>query len=149
MIMTHSLQTPCTLQHPDCFVCSPQRPFGLHIDYRRRDGGGVEAQLDCPAAWQGYPGHVHGGVIASLVDGAMTHGLFAEGVTAVTADLRVRYRHPLRLDEPARVVAEIDRRSPPLYVLHARIVQGDRVCTTATGKFMEQRNAFHNEDAPS
>ncbi len=125
--------------HPDCFVCSAERSFGLRVDYRpRAAGGGVEADVDCPRPWQGYTGTTHGGIVAALVDGAMTHCLFAESIVAVTARLEVRYRHPLAIDQPAHVVAEIVRRSAPLYIIEARITQARRLRVTATGSFMRQ-----------
>lgn len=99
----------------------------------------MAATVDCPAAWEGYPGLVHGGIIASLLDGAMTNCLFSRGLAAVTADLRVRYRHPVELGLPATIRAELTRDAAPLFVLEATLVQGEGVRVTATGKFMLQR----------
>lgn len=125
-------------QHEDCFVCSPSRPFGLHIDYVPRPGG-VEATFFCRQDWEGYRGLVHGGITASLLDGAMMNCLFARGIIAVTADLQVRYRHPLRPGQAGTVTAEVVRQSTPVFVLHARIRQNDRVCATAVGRFVATR----------
>tara|TARA_Y100001954_G_scaffold236428_1_gene297025 strand:+ start:1036 stop:1389 length:354 start_codon:yes stop_codon:yes gene_type:complete len=112
--------------------------------YEPQPDGSVLAHMDCPKLWQGYPGMVHGGIIASILDGAMTHCLFARQVSGVTADLHVRYRHPLLLSEPATVTAKVTRVMSPVYVLEAEIVQQDIVRCTATGKFMDRR--FAQED---
>ena len=128
--------------HPHCVVCSSEHPRGLRIDYTTCSDGGVAAVVPCPRLWEGYPGRVHGGVIASLFDGAMTHCLFAEGIVALTAELQVRYRHPLVLASPAKVTARISRRSPPLFVLTAQIEQQSQVRATAVGKFMVEDSAF-------
>lgn len=122
--------------HPDCFVCGRQRVCGLNVEYLLREGGGVQTTVVCDARMQGYPGLVHGGVVAALLDGAMTHCLFARGIAALTADLHVRYRHPVELDRPARVVAVVTDEYPPLFILEATIEQVDRVCARARGKFM-------------
>jgi acyl-coenzyme A thioesterase PaaI-like protein len=84
---------------------------------------------------------VHGGIIASLLDGAMTHCLFAMDICAVTADLHVRYRHPLLLDHPALITAQVTRDMSPIYVLESKLTQQNVICCTATGKFMDRRYA--------
>lgn len=129
--------------HPNCYVCRNDRRTGLGVTYLQRTSGEVVAEVDCPQDWEGYTGLVHGGIISSLVDGAMTNCLFAKGIVAVTADLHVRYRHPLELGQRALVRAEVVRSSHPLYVLKSTIHQNDRLCITATGKFMHQRLERH------
>lgn len=125
--------------HPNCYVCETDRSTGLGVAYVRQAGGQVIAEVDCPEDWEGYTGLVHGGIVASLVDGAMTNCLFAHGIAAVTGDLHVRYRHPVELGQHALVRAEIVQSSSPLYVLKSTVHQNDRLCITATGKFMRQR----------
>jgi acyl-coenzyme A thioesterase PaaI-like protein len=136
---TSALQQQRSVEHPHCFVCEPHRPFGLRMAYVVDDDGSVKAVFDCPKLWQGYPGMVHGGIIASILDGAMTHCLFARQIAGVTADLQVRYRHPLLLGELASVRAKVTRDMSPVYVLEASIIQGNVVRSTAVGKFMDRR----------
>ncbi len=128
--------------HPNCFVCEPHRPFGLRMAYELQADGSVHAHMACPKRWQGYPGMVHGGIIASILDGAMTHCLFARDIAAVTADLHVRYRHPLLVDADAIVTAKITREMAPVFVLEASIIQQDVIRCTATGKFMDRQFAM-------
>jgi uncharacterized protein (TIGR00369 family) len=125
--------------HPNCYVCATDRDSALAVTYVQQPNDEVIAEVDCPEDWEGYTGRVHGGIVASLVDGAMTNCLFAKGIVAVTADLHVRYRHPVELGQHALVRAEVVRSSPPLFLLKATIHQNDRLCITATGKFMQQR----------
>ncbi len=79
---------------------------------------------------------LHGGVIATLLDAAMTNCLFAHGHCGVTADLRVRYRHPVVSGEACVLRARIERAAAPLFVLTAELRQNGRCKATATGKFM-------------
>ena len=130
--------------HPRCVVCSCHHSQGLQIRYKPCPDGGVEADISCPMLWEGYPGIVHGGVIASLLDGAMTNCLFAEGFGAFTVDLQVRYRHPLLIDTPARVTAEITRSIPPVFVVKAKVEQDGRPCATASGRFMAPDKTFRD-----
>ena len=123
-------------QHPDCFVCCQNRIFGLQVHYEARPNGEVEATVSCPEAWKGYPDWVHGGITAALLDGAMTNCLFAQGIVAVTAELRVRYRSPLMIGKSARITAALVRHSSALFVLEAAITQQGQVRATSTGKFL-------------
>lgn len=125
--------------HSECFVCASSSASSLGLRFRRDPDGGVTGEFPCDPRYQGYAGVIHGGIVAALLDGAMTHCLFAAGVAGVTADLRVRFRHPLLTARPAVVRARISRASPPLYLLEASIVQGSQTKATAAGKFMKSR----------
>ena len=63
--------------HPHCVICGNENPHGLGVDFRpSADGRGVEATIDCRADFQGHEGRLHGGIVSSLLDGAMVHCLF-------------------------------------------------------------------------
>lgn len=132
-------KNPCKLarqKHPRCIVCSQENPQGMRVQYMLSDNGRVSCDFDCNLTFQGYPDRVHGGIIASLIDGAMTHCLFFHGITAVTAELNVRYCLPVRTDLKATVRGWIEKNTSRLHLVKADIVQGDEVKVTATGKFM-------------
>lgn len=124
--------------HPECFLSRTAGGGGLGVRFLSRDDATVEATVHCPAAWEGYRGLVHGGIIAALLDGAMTNALFAGGTVAVTAEITVRYRHPLPLGAQATVTGRITRREPPLYLAAASISSDGVVHATCTGKFMRR-----------
>ena len=75
---------------------------------------------------------------ASLLDGIMTNCLFAHGVVALTADLRVRYRDPVAIGPEISLRAWIEQRHPPLYIMGAELLQEGCVKATASAKFMER-----------
>jgi acyl-coenzyme A thioesterase PaaI-like protein len=104
--------------------------------FERDVHGGVTATFNCGADWQGYPGCIHGGVIASLLDGAMTHCLFTHNVAAFTVELTVRYHARVEMGRPARVRAWRCGVSPRLHQMRAELKQDDRVKVSATAKFM-------------
>jgi uncharacterized protein (TIGR00369 family) len=118
--------------HPGCFVCAGSNARGLRLTYFRTEGGGVEAHMDCERSLEGYKGRLHGGVIAAALDGAMTHCLFALGRTAVTAELNVRFKHPVASGRPATVRARLARDLGPLYLLEAELVQDGVVKAAAS-----------------
>jgi uncharacterized protein (TIGR00369 family) len=113
--------------------------FGLGVRFAMREDAGVEATVSCPPSWEGYPGLVHGGIIAALLDGAMTNALFARGTVAVTAEAKIRYWRPLPLGRLVTVVGHVTACEPPLYLVEARITSGgsgEVVHATCTAKFM-------------
>jgi uncharacterized protein (TIGR00369 family) len=127
--------------HGDCVVCGPANSRGLHLVFERSPDGGVHASFDCDKSFEGYAGMVHGGLVASVLDGAMTNCLFARGICGVTAELTIRFRRPLTTGRVAAVHAWIDRSSTRLYLLKAEIVQDGAAIATASGKFMEHTPA--------
>jgi len=99
--------------------------------------GSVQGEFASDKDCEGYVGRLHGGLIAALLDSAMTQCLFAHGCQAFTAELSVRYRQPVTAAESLTVCAWLAESRTPLHILRAEIRQGDEVKTTALGKFME------------
>lgn len=132
--------------HPDCIVCGRDRAGGLQLAFASLPTGGVRAEFPCPAAYTGYPGYVHGGIVSSLLDGAMTNALFAAGQVAVTAELTVRFLEPLLVGEPATVEGRVVRSRTRLHETTAEVVQGGRTKATARGKFIPHPVLARQED---
>ncbi len=67
--------------------------------------GEVEATFTVPEQYQGYPGIVHGGIIASMMDETMGR-VFMEGDPPrfmVTAELKIRYKKPVPVKTPLKL----------------------------------------------
>ncbi|MCU0782900.1 MAG: PaaI family thioesterase [Verrucomicrobia bacterium] len=122
--------------HPFCFVCSGSNPMGLALRYAPQPDGSVSANFLGHSALEGYPGLLHGGVIAALLDGAMTNCLFAQGRPALTVELKVRYHAEVKAAEESQLCAWLENDSHGLYQLRAELKQGGEVKAIATGKFM-------------
>ena len=79
-----------------CFGCGPKNPEGLHlafdIDLDARTAG-TTVTLD--ERYQGAPGYVHGGIIATLLDEAMSKLNRPLGVLAMTRQMDVSYLRPV------------------------------------------------------
>jgi len=85
---------------------------------------------------QGYPGILHGGVAASLLDAAMTNCLFHHGIQAYTGDLHVRYLHPIPCPAQLEIKAWIVSEYSPLYQLRSEISRNQQVMARGEGKFV-------------
>lgn len=113
----------------------------MNLSFQTTRDGGVETRIKTHTELQGYDGILHGGVIASLLDAAMTHCLFHNMVQAVTGDLRVRFVRPIPCDACLDIRAWLLSSLPPLYRLRAEISLDERVMAWAEAKFM-RRNDF-------
>lgn len=102
------IQQPSALQ---CFVCGVENEAGLHVRFFETEGDSLEvqAQYCIPAHYQGYPGVAHGGIVAALLDETATRSVFRGDPPrfVVTAKLAVRYRRPVPLETPLRLVGRI------------------------------------------
>lgn len=124
--------------HAGCIVCGSRNKRGLKLSFQAYPDGGIEGKFNCRRLLQGYDGRLHGGVIAAVLDSAMTNCLFAHGIVAVTGELTVRFLQPVLLSYEAVVQANIKVTLPPLYRMEARISQNGRIVARATARFMEK-----------
>lgn len=96
-----------------CFVCGQQNPNGLHIRFEQAANGEVTAAWIPMADWEGFCGIVHGGVVSTVLDEAMSKAVIGLNCEALTAELRVRFRHHVRSGEHLLIrgwVVQRDRR---------------------------------------
>jgi len=136
--LTQTFQQVRQQTHPRCVVCSQQNSQGLKLDFHPAANGAVEAEFTFDTLFEGYPNMLHGGVICAILDGAMTNCLFSHDCIAVTADLHVRFRHPVATNHSACVHAWISRSTTSLYEVKAKLIQDEQLKVTATGKFMRK-----------
>jgi uncharacterized protein (TIGR00369 family) len=138
------LKTVRTQAHPYCVVCSQSNPLGLGLEFAVHDDGSVSASLHGHFALEGFQGCLHGGMIASLLDGAMTNCLFAQGHVAMTAELKVRYRKPVFIGQEMTIRAWIKASKAPLYLLAAELKQEGCTKAIASAKFIERNESAHH-----
>ncbi len=69
----------------------------------------VTADYTVPARYQGYPGVVHGGIIAAMLDEVTSRTIFRGEPPrfVVTARLSVRYRKPVPVETPLRLTGRV------------------------------------------
>ncbi len=80
------------LPNPACVVCGPENPRGLRLRFHPLDDGAVGADWTPTADWEGFKGVIHGGIVSTVLDEAMSHAVSARGWPALTCELRVRLR---------------------------------------------------------
>jgi len=126
------------VKHPNCIFCGLDHGMGLNPEFVVSDNGGIVAEISCNESFQSYTGLIHGGILALLLDGAMTNCLFAAGVSAVTAEMSIRYVRSASTNKAMRLEARIAQSRPPFHLVEAEIHQYGVAVAKATGKFMER-----------
>ncbi|MEG6550393.1 PaaI family thioesterase [Desulfocurvibacter africanus] len=125
--------------HGGCLLCGTHNSRSMNLSFLATEDGGVRTQFQTHTELQGYDGILHGGIIASLLDSAMTHCLFHAEVQAVTGDLHVRFVQSVPCDVSLEIRAWILTSYPPLYRLRAEITLEKRLMAWAEAKFMQRR----------
>lgn len=91
-----------------CFVCGVENTFGLRLDFFETGPGEISVETIVPEQFQGYPGVVHGGIVASLVDEALGRAHMGSDPGhprfMYTAKLTVQYRLPVPINIPIRII---------------------------------------------
>lgn len=76
----------------NCIGCSPHNPIGLNLQFYEK-GDYVMAEWIPEQNYEGYPGIIHGGIQALLLDEISAWTVYIKAKTAgVTSKLTVRYR---------------------------------------------------------
>ncbi len=126
-------------RHEQCFVCGAENPRSLGLRFRPDSDGSVYAEFRSDPAFQGYCGILHGGVIATLLDAAMTHCLFHHGIAGLTGDLHVRYRSSVACGESCLIRARLEKAKQPVYRMSAEIRCGGCLKADAVASFMSMK----------
>ncbi len=121
-----------------CFVCGEKNASGLRLSFSLRDGK-VASEFVLHKAYQGYKDIVHGGLISAILDEAMVKAALMEGTPAVTAEMTVRFRHPLFIGEKGIVEASVLKTHRKIIEASAIIKKPDQtVIAEGTAKLLRQ-----------
>jgi uncharacterized protein (TIGR00369 family) len=95
-----------------CFACGPDNPGGMHLKFIPDSRGrGYLCDFRLTRRYTGPPKHCHGGIIATILDDAMSKLNKTRGVVAVTSRMTIDYLKPVPLRAALRVTSrELYRR---------------------------------------
>jgi acyl-coenzyme A thioesterase PaaI-like protein len=92
-----------------CFICGLENPVGLKLRIYETEPGVVETAYTAPEHFQGYPGVLHGGIIATIIDevsGRSLMGTTEQTRFMFTAKIEVKYRKNVPIGRPLRIVGK-------------------------------------------
>ena len=92
-----------------CFVCGLENPVGLKLHIYQTEPGVIETTYTAPDYFQGYPGVLHGGIVATILD--EISGLAHMGDPSAprfmyTGKMEVKYRKNVPTDVPLKIIGK-------------------------------------------
>ena len=119
-----------------CFACGAKNPIGLHLDFKPAEDK-VVAKKIVAKEYQGYANVVHGGIVTTLLDEAMSN--FVQKIyneQAMTGRLEIRYHYPTPVETELKISAWQENQRRNIIFLKAAVETPDGTITAeATAKF--------------
>lgn len=122
-----------------CFVCGLENPIGLHLHIYETDPGVIESKYIAPEHFQGYPGVLHGGIVAALLDeisGRVHMGDAANPRFMFTGKLEVKYRKNVPVGQPLKIVAKAGK-------VRSKMAESWAGIYDQNGELLAEANALH------
>lgn len=93
-----------------CFICGLENPVGLHLHIYEMEPGIVQTTYIAPEHFQGYPGVLHGGIVASIIDEISGRALMGDDPIdprfMFTAKLEVKYRQNVPIGKRLKIIGK-------------------------------------------
>lgn len=132
-------QFPHTAQNR-CFGCGTENPTGLRLEFALKPDRSVVCLTTVTSSFEGPKGFLHGGIIATLLDEAMSKAVRAQGVTAMTRHLEIDYLRPVPSGAPIRVEGHLVQSDGRKHETRARILDNEmQILARAKGLFIAVR----------
>jgi uncharacterized protein (TIGR00369 family) len=123
-----------------CFGCGQANPAGLKLEFAVAANDAVVCEATVSDNYEGPPGYLHGGIIATLLDEAMSKANRAQGVTAMTRQMQVEYLKPVPSGKPIRIEGRVTLSEGRKHWTEAKIVNAEGVLLAhASGLFIAIR----------
>lgn len=121
-----------------CFVCGTLNPRGLHINFEAAVAGIVSAKWRPSGEFEGFPGVIHGGIVSTILDEAMSKAVASLGRQAFTCELKVRLRRHVAAGAPLVVRGWVlEKRKRRVLAEAALVTDAGEECAHAWGTFLE------------
>lgn len=124
-----------------CFVCGLENRFGLKSRFYELENGELLALFSPDVEHQGYPGRLHGGIAAAILDETIGRAImieYSDNIWGVTIDFSMKLKKPIPLNGEIRVLARIEKDSRKVFGGSGEILLEDGTpAITATGKYVK------------
>jgi acyl-coenzyme A thioesterase PaaI-like protein len=110
-----------------CFVCGLESRVGLRLTFYDAGPDQAEATYTVPEEYQGYPGLVHGGIMAAMLDEVIGRAAMSGDPNhfTLTGRLSLRYRKPVPVAVPLRLVGKVEHKKGPLTTGRGELILPD------------------------
>lgn len=119
-----------------CFACGTKNEAGLKLIFTFA-GGKATAKTRLSGFCEGPIGFAHGGIVSTLLDEAMARIIQHQLGTPSMAELKVRMKEGVPLEQEILVEAWIEKRKGKGIFAQGHVLSGDgRVLSQGEGKFI-------------
>jgi len=122
----------------DCFVCGINNESGIKANFYEVEGEEVVCIAYMQYNHQSYPGRVHGGISAALLDETIGRAIniYERETFGVTINLDLKYRKPVPLDQEIKVIGRITKKNKRAFEGSGEIIDKDgNVLVDATATY--------------
>ena len=124
-----------------CLVCGMKNPFGLRSFFYELEHDNLLAVFTPKEEHQGYPGRLHGGIAAAILDETIGRTImtrYDEDIWGVTMEFRSRYKKPVPLDQTLRVISRVTKETGRMFEGTGEILLNDgSVAVEGYGKYLK------------
>jgi hypothetical protein len=110
------------------------------------DGDRARGTVNCGWAYEGPPGHIHGGYVAAIFDQFMGMAQIIGKQPGMTGTLKVRYLRPSPLNVELQLEAWLDRLEGRKTIISAELRNGDGITATCEALFIRPRDGLGFKD---
>ena len=122
--------------NPWCVVCGPMNRNGLRIQFHQH-GGVVHAEWQPTEEWESFQGVIHGGIVSTVLDEAMSKAVIARQWEAFTVELSVRFRRHVTPGKTFHIRGWVLERQRRKIMAEATLTSSTGVeCARAWGTFL-------------
>ncbi len=122
-----------------CIICGMDNSLGVKAAFYNMEDGSVGALFTFRPEHQSYPGRVHGGMLAAMIDELAGRVLWTDRqeCVAVTMDINVRYHKPVPYCVPLKGRGYYTKKLSRAYEAKCEITDDDgRVLAEGTAKYL-------------
>ena len=134
-----------------CYVCGRENPVSLRMTFFLQDSGEVTSEIVVSEDYAGYPGIVHGGNVAAMLDEAAGRAATADNPNrfAVTSRLAVRYRQPVPTNQLLKVTGRFIKKRGKVSQVYSEIRnEAGELLAEADGVFVDIAEDFTQGENP-
>lgn len=110
-----------------CLICGMNNTLGVQAQFYNMEDNSVMGLFTFKEEHQSYPGRVHGGMLATMIDELAGRALWVTNpeLIAVTMDINVKYKKPVPYNVPLKGRGVITKRLSRAYSAYCAIMDMD------------------------
>lgn len=126
----------------NCFVCGIENPIGLKAKFYSSQNDETIAVFASSEALQSYPGVLHGGISATILDETIGRAImnkYGQNSFGVTIELSIKYKKPVPTGIELKVIGRIDKDKGRIFEGTGELYLPDgTVAVSAVGKYLKR-----------